>query len=70
MTLVVNGGVVAGTVRTPSATYRIRPAGNGLHAVSEVDLSRLPPLGEPLPRRPRVGDGLPEEPGRDGPPPR
>ena len=51
MTLVVNGEVVAGTVRTPLATYRIRPAGAGLHAVSEVDLSRLPPLGEPIPGR-------------------
>jgi len=51
MTLVVNGEVVAGTVRTPEATYRIRPAAGGLHAVSEVDLSRLPPLGEPIPRR-------------------
>ena len=45
MTLVVNGEVVAGTVRTPEATYRIRPAGAGLHAVSEIDPSRLPPLG-------------------------
>ena len=53
MTLVVNGAVVTGTVRTPEATYRIRPAGNGLHAVSEVDLSRLPPLGEPIPRQRR-----------------
>lgn len=48
VTLVVNGEVVAGTVRTPEATYRIRPAVGGLHAVSEVDLSRLPPLGEPI----------------------
>ena len=53
MTLVVNGEVVAGTVRTPEATYRIRPAGGGLHSVSEVDLSQLPPLGEPIPRRGR-----------------
>ena len=59
MTLVVNGGVVAGTVRTPEATYRIRPAAGGFHAVSEVDLSRLPPLGEPI---------SPERPGRDRPP--
>ena len=51
VTLVVNGEVVAGTVRTPEATYRIRPTGAGLHAVSEVDLSKLPPLGEPIPRR-------------------
>ena len=53
MTLVVNGAVVAGTVRTPEATYRIRPAENGLHTVSEVDRSRLPPLGEPVLRQPR-----------------
>ncbi len=51
MTLVVNGEVVAGSVRTPEATYRIRPAGRGLHAVSEVDPSRLPPPGEPIPGR-------------------
>ena len=65
VTLVVNGAVVAGTVRTPEATYRIRPAAGGLHAVSEVDLSRLPPLGEPIPRqRLEEGDGPPFEPGR------
>ena len=51
VTLVVNGDVVAGTVRTPEATYRIRPAGGGLHAVSQIDPSQLPPLGEPVPRR-------------------
>lgn len=56
MTLVVNGAVVAGAVRTPEATYRIRPAGNGLHVVSQVDLSRLPPLGEPISRQRRDDD--------------
>ena len=59
LTLVVNGDVVAGTIRTLETTYRIRSAGNGLHTVSEVDLSRLPPLGEPILVEP---DGpLPEE---------
>ena len=48
LTLVVNGDVVAGTIRTLETTYRIRSAGNGLHTVSEVDLTRLPPLGEPI----------------------
>ena len=56
LTLVVNGDVVAGTIRTPEATYRIRPAGTGLHAVSQIDPSQLPPLGEPIPRRP-PGEG-------------
>ena len=70
VTLVVNGEVVAGTVRTPEATYRIRPAGAGLHAVSQIDPARLPPLGEPIPRRQEEDDLLPFEPERGGPPPR
>ena len=69
MTLVVNGEVVAGTVRTPGATYRIRPAGGGLHAVSQVDLSRLPPLGEPISRPRRVQDQPPFGAGLGAPPP-
>ena len=71
MTLVVNGDVVAGTVRTPEATYSIRPAGNALHAVRQVDLSQLPPLGEPILRR-QLGCDVPaEKPIRDRlPPPR
>ena len=70
VTLVVNGAIVAGTVRTPETTYRIRPAGGGLHAVSQVDLSRLPPLAEPiLPEEPD-GGRRPGEPDLGGPPPR
>ena len=42
MTLVVNGSVVAGTVRIPGATYRIRPAGTGRYAIIQVDPSKLP----------------------------
>ena len=48
MTLVVNGEVVAGTVLTPQATYRIRSAGGRLHAIRQIDPSTLPPEGEPL----------------------
>ena len=48
MTLVVNRNVVAGTIRTPTATFRIRPAGVGRHAVMQIDPSRLPPPDEPL----------------------
>ena len=36
LTLVVNGEVVAGTVRTLSGTYRIRSVGRGRYAISEV----------------------------------
>ena len=56
VTLVVNGGVVAGLVWTPEATYRISPAGGGWHVVSQVDPAALPPLGDPLPRPRREGD--------------
>ena len=68
LTLVVNGDVVAGTVRTPEATYRIRPAGNGLHAVSQVDLSQLPPPGEPIVRQQLGSDVAADEPVAGRPP--
>ena len=41
LTLVVNGQTVAGTVRTLDGTYRIRSAGDGLYAISQVE---IPPL--------------------------
>ena len=50
MTLVVNDSVVAGAVRTPFATYRIRPSGESMHAVSQIDPSKLPKGAEPLSR--------------------
>ena len=48
MTLVVNGSVVVGTVRTPDAVYTIRTAAAGAYVVRQIDESSLPPLGEPL----------------------
>ena len=51
MALAVNGSVVAGTVRTPAATWRIRSVGAGLHLIRQVDLSTLPPEAEPDVRR-------------------
>ena len=41
VTLVVNGNVVAGTVRVPGASYRIRPDGAGRHAIIQIDPSQL-----------------------------
>ena len=41
LTLVVNGQTVVGTVRTLGGTYRIRSAGDGLYAISQVE---EPPL--------------------------
>ena len=57
MTLLLNGEVVAGTVRTPEGTYRIRPAGARIHSVSKIHPSRPPPLGEPI----LIPDGWEEE---------
>ena len=37
VTLVVNGDIVAGTVRTPTATYSIRSVGGSVHVVEEVE---------------------------------
>ena len=48
MTMVVNGSVVVGTVRTPYAVYSIRTAGDGTYVIRQIDESSLPPLGEPL----------------------
>ena len=48
MTLVVNGKIVVGTVRTPSEVYTIRTAGDGTYVIRQIDESSLPPLGEPL----------------------
>lgn len=44
MTLVVNGSVVAGSVRTPVGTFQIMSVGKQLYAISEVDESKLPPV--------------------------
>ena len=47
MTMVVNGSVVAGTVRTPQGVYTIRTAGNGVYIIRQIDESSLLPPGEP-----------------------
>ena len=48
MTLVVNGDVIAGTVRTTEATYTIRSLDADVVAIRRVDSSTLPPGAEPL----------------------
>ena len=48
MTLVVNGSVVVGTVRTLDAVYTIRTVGESTYVIRQIDESSLPPLGEPL----------------------
>ena len=48
MTLLVYGEMLAGTVSASAGTFTIQPVGDGLHAISQVDTSALPPPGEPL----------------------
>ena len=52
MTIVVNGSVVAGTVRTPQAVYTIRTLGDGVHVIRQIDESTMLPLGKPQSRSP------------------
>ena len=71
MTLVVNGSIVVGTVRTPAAVYSIRTAGDGTYVIRQIDESTLPPLGEPLetpmsPRdTPQQSDDVPPDDGSE-----
>ena len=64
VTLVVNGDVVAGTVRTLGGTYRIRSVGGGLYAVSELDPSKMPALDDDVLM---PADAGPEAPSGNGP---
>ena len=43
MTLVVENQTLVGTVRVPGKLFQIRFAGNGLHAISEMDPKAFPP---------------------------
>ena len=74
VTLVVHGDIVAGTVRTPAATYAIRSVGVGVHVVEEVEpptLDRndaiLPPpsVAPPAPRTAPSPDSTQEDDGSE-----
>jgi hypothetical protein len=55
--LVVKGDAVVGTVRAGGQLYRIRPLGQGLSALIQVDASRMPP------EHPKGQERSPEAPG-------
>ena len=46
--LAVNGSTVVGSIRSPDATYAVRPSGSDLHIIRQVDVSALPPELPPL----------------------
>ncbi|MYC08225.1 MAG: hypothetical protein F4X57_13810 [Chloroflexi bacterium] len=57
MTMVVNGDVVVGTVRTPQAVYTITTTSTGSYVIRQIDESDLPPLAEPLEAPPDSDEG-------------
>lgn len=51
VTLAVGNGVMAGNISLPFADrfYQVRYAGNGIHAIYQIDQSSFPPEEEPIP---------------------
>ena len=58
MTMVVNGDIVVGTVRTPGGVFTIETADSGSYVIREIDESTLPPLAEPLEAPPDSDEDL------------
>ncbi|MEO6457020.1 MAG: M12 family metallo-peptidase [Chloroflexia bacterium] len=48
VTLTVGGGIMIGNISLPDATYQVRYAGDGVHAVYDVDIAISPPYTEPV----------------------
>ena len=48
MTMVVNGDIVVGAVRTPQTVYTITTTDTGSYVIRQIDESSLPPLAHPL----------------------
>ena len=48
MTVVVNGNIVVGAVRTPQTIYTIATTDTGSYVIRQIDESSLPPLAHPL----------------------
>ena len=49
VTFVVGDGVLVGNIIMPGASFQVRYAGNGVHAVCEIDQSAFPPELPPVP---------------------
>ena len=49
VTLVVNDGIMVGTVASTQGLFKISYTGDGVHAVEEVDPSAFPPEAGPIP---------------------
>ncbi len=49
VTLVVRDGILAGNVAVTGAFYQVRPVGDGVHVVRQIDQSAFPDEMEPIP---------------------
>ncbi len=47
--LVVKDGITSGAITLPGALYQVRYAGNGVHAIYQIDPSDFPPEAQPIP---------------------
>ena len=58
MTMVVNGDIVVGTVRTPGGVFTVETADSDAYVIRQIDESTLPLLAEPLESLPDSDKGL------------
>ena len=49
VTLVVENGVMVGNVRVADSYFQVRYVGADMHVIQQIDESRFPPDGEPIP---------------------
>ena len=49
VTLVIEGGVIVGNVRVEDSYFQVRYVGADLHVIQQIDESRFPPDGGPIP---------------------
>ncbi len=61
--LVTEGRVMVGSISYPGGMYGIRYAGNGVHAIVEIDQSQYPPEPAAIPTRPLARDSYAPAPG-------
>ncbi len=67
VTIAVEETTVYGSIHMPSATYLVRPAGNGVSTIVEIDPTQFRPETEPLEPPARGAAGPPPAPGPPAP---
>jgi hypothetical protein len=55
--LVARDGLLTGNINLPGGFYQVRYAGDGVHAIYEIDQTAFPAEAEPIPVEPLPGEG-------------